>query len=124
MLGEINKETQELVVLSIEPTTNTSARITLTDYSPQIYTANLNNELLFDANTTLPSTGIVDSTIVGYPTIVSVVSTRETSEQISVGTYQTAALLTFTNTANDSRNAELVQFEMIPGDQQFNSKVI
>jgi sulfur carrier protein ThiS len=122
MLGEINKETQELIVLSIEPTTNTSARITLTDYSPQIYTANLANDLLvYNPNITLPSMGIVDTTIVGYPTIVSVVSTRETSEQISVGTYQTAALLTFTNTANDSRNAELVQFEMIPGDQQFNS---
>lgn len=121
MLGELNKETQELIVLSIEPSTNTSARITLTDYSPQIYTADLNSELVFNANLTLPSTGIVENTIVSYPTILNVVSTRETSEQISTGTYQTAALLTFANSADDSKMAELVQFEMVPGDEQFNN---
>lgn len=37
MLGEVGKESQELIVLTIESLGNTSARLTLVDYSPEIY---------------------------------------------------------------------------------------
>lgn len=48
MLGTVNAESQELIVISIEPTGNTSARLTLVDYSSQIYSV--------DTNTLDPST--------------------------------------------------------------------
>lgn len=122
MLGTENTETQDLIVISVEPSTNLTAKLTLVDYSPQIYTADLANDLLvYNPNITLPSTGVVQNTIVGIPNIVSITSTRETSEQISIGTYQTAALLTFTNPANLSQNAERVQFEMVRSDQALST---
>ena len=121
MLGANQQETQNLVVLSIEPSSNVSARITLTDYSPEIYTADLANDLLvFNPNITKPTTGIVENTITGIPIVNSITSTRETSQQISTGIYQTTALLNFSNPGDLSKNAERVQFEMVRGDESFN----
>lgn len=122
MLGKENLETQELIVLSVEPSTNLTARITLVDYSPQIYSADLANDLLaYNPNTTLPSTGVVENTIVGIPIIRSITSTRDSSLQISTGIYETTALLTFENPSDLSKNAERVQFEMLRSDQSFNA---
>lgn len=122
MFGTNQQETQNLIVLSIEPTGNMAARITLTDYSPEIYTADLANDLLvFNPNITKPTTGIVETTIVGLPIINSITSTRETSQQISTGIYQTTALLNFSNPGDLSKSAERVQFEMVRGDETFNS---
>ena len=122
MIGELNKETQELIVLSVETTTNTSARLTLVDYSPQIYTADLANDLLvFNPNITVPTTGILENTIVGFPQIQGVTSSLETSEQIAPGIYQTAALVTFINAQNLNKNAKQVQFELVRGDEPFNN---
>ena len=122
MLGKENMETQELIVISVEPSTNLTARITLVDYSPQIYTADLANDLLaYNPNTTLPSTGVVENTIVGTPIIRSITSTRDSSLQISTGIYETTALLTFENPSDLSKNAERVQFEMLRSDQSFNA---
>lgn len=42
MVGELNKESQELIVISVETMGNTSARLTLVDYSPQIYSVDAN----------------------------------------------------------------------------------
>jgi hypothetical protein len=42
MLGTLNAESEELVVISIEPTGNTSARLTLVDYSSEIYSVDTN----------------------------------------------------------------------------------
>ena len=122
MLGTENTETQELVVLSVEPGSNLTARITLVDYSPQIYTADLANDLItYNPNTTLPSTGVVENTIVGTPIIASITSSRETSQEISTGIYQITALLTFNNPTNLSKNADRVQFEMVRSDQVFST---
>jgi sulfur carrier protein ThiS len=120
MLGTENLESQELIVLSIEPAPNLTARITLTDYSPEIYTADLDSDLKHQSNITLPGTGVVENTINGVPILGRITSTRDTSQQISVGTYQTVALLLFSNPMGLSRNATRVQFEMIRSDQTFS----
>ena len=120
MLGAENLESQELIVLSVEPGNNLTARLTLTDYSPEIYTADLDNELGHRSNTGIASSGVVQNTIVGVPLIGKITSTRDTSQQISTGTYQTTALLNFTNATGLSVHAQRVQFEMIRSDQTFS----
>lgn len=120
MLGSENLESQDLIVLSVEPAANLTARITLTDYSPEIYTADLDGDLKHQTNITLPGTGVVQNTINGVPILGIITSTRDTSQQISVGTFQTAALIVFSNPNNLSRNATRVQFEMIRSDQTFS----
>ena len=121
MIGELNKETQELIVLSVEPTSNVNARITLVDYSQQIYTADLANDLLvYNPNITLPSSGILENTILTAPTILGVTSSQETSQEISPGIYQTTALVTFNNAQGLNKNAKQVQFELVGGDEPFS----
>lgn len=121
MLGELNKETQELIVLSVEPANNLSARITLTDYSPQIYSSDLSSELIYYSNITAPTTGVVENTIVSAPDITEVLSTRETREIIGTGVYQTTALLTFSNATGLTKFAEQVQLELVRGNETFSA---
>ena len=122
MLGDENYETQDLIVLAVEPSSNLSARITLTDYSPQIYTANLATDLLkFSPNITKPTTGIVETTITEKPTIDGILSNRSTSRQISIGTYETGAVISFSNPGELTKYAKYVQFELVRGDEHFNS---
>jgi len=122
IIGELSKESQELVVLSVEPSTNLTARITLTDYSPEIYSLNLNNEfpnVSYNANIN-STTGIVNSTITESPIINSITSTRETAQEIAVGTFQTGALISFSNPSGLTNFATFVQLEIIRADEQFN----
>lgn len=71
MIGELNRESQELVVLTIEPMGNTSARLTLTDYSPQIYAVDNSSEYPipnYDPNLTQLPEKLID-TITQVPQI-------------------------------------------------------
>lgn len=123
MLGELNKETQDLIVLGIEPSNNLTARVVLTDYSADIYSLNLNSEfpnVSFNANITA-TTGVVANTITSKPVINGVTSTRETSEEISTGIYQTSSLVSFSNPVGLTENAKLLQIEFIRADEQFNA---
>lgn len=123
IIGELNQETQELVVLSVEPSSNLTARITLTDYSSQIYSLNLNGEfpsVTYNANITA-TTGVVANTITQAPIINSVLSNRGTSQQISTGTYQTGALISFSNPDGLTSNAVFVQVQLIRADEQFST---
>ena len=121
MLGEVSKESQELVVLSIEPSSNISAKLTLADYSPQIYTADLSGYLAYNSNITSTANYLVDSIIREAPTIVSVNSDSAISEQITTGTYTNTAIVSYTNAPGLSKNAERVQLQVIPGDVMFDT---
>ena len=86
MIGEQNTESQELVVLSIEPTSNTSAKLTLTDYSPSIYNEDFNN-LVYLPNITGRNSPVILNTINNVPIISTVTSDSEQAEQSTGGTY-------------------------------------
>lgn len=122
MLGEINKETQQLIVLSIEATSNVNAKLTLMDYSPDIYTTDLAAALPnFNANITGRSNDIVRQTISGAPTITSVLSADGISEEISTGTYQNTTIISYSNSPGLSNEAKRVQLQAIAGTEEFNS---
>lgn len=121
MLGEVSKESQELVVLSIEPSSNISAKLTLADYSPQIYTADLSGYLAYNSNITSVANYLVSAIIGEAPTIISVNSDSAISEQITNGTFTNTAIISYTNTNNLSASAERVQLQVIPGDVMFDT---
>jgi hypothetical protein len=121
MLGEAQKVTQELVVLSVEPTNNTGAKLTLVDYSPQIYTANLDDLQTFDANITMASNQIVQNTITQAPVVVQVTSSSALSEAISGGTYQNVVLVSFSNPSDLTNQAQVIEVQAVAADSDFGS---
>ena len=128
MLGEISKESQELIVLSVEPQDNTAARLTLADYSPQIYTfdPNSDSELpSYDANISGESNPSVQNTITKAPTILSVTSGSNISEEISTGVYQNVMLVSFGNAPGLTDQARKIQLQIVLGDAEFeNSSLV
>jgi hypothetical protein len=122
MIGERQKVTQDLIVLSIQPSNNLSATITLTDYSPEIYTKDLDNEnVAFNANISLENIDIVKNTITDVPKIVDIVTTGGLSEQISSGTFINTTVITFANPSELSKSATTIEVEVIPADSLFDS---
>lgn len=121
MLGEVSKESQELVVLSIETSSNVSAKLTLADYSPEIYTADLSGYLSYNSNITSSANYLVTSIINETPTIVSVNSDSAISDKIANGTYTNTAIISYTNSNKLSASAERVQLQVIPGDVMFDT---
>lgn len=106
MLGIINAsttETQDLVVLGIEPTSNTGAKITCVDYAPQMFTADLANDLLvYNANIS-PIASDTFKNIINYPpTIVQVISDHGLSEEISKGILQNVLIISFATPVTSS----------------------
>ena len=73
MLGEITKENQQCIVVGIEPSGNYSARITLMDYSANIYTDDLSGLLVFNANMTTTNTPLIKNSITQAPIINSII---------------------------------------------------
>lgn len=121
MFGEVNKVTQQLVVLSIEPSTNASAKLTLVDYSPQIYTADLTQLPIYDANITPISPFVVLNTITDAPIITSIISNSPLSQEISNGIYRNVAIISFSNPADLTKNAEVIQVQVIDSTASFGS---
>lgn len=122
MLGEVNRETQQLVVLSIEPMDNLSAKLTLCDYSPQIYTTDLDAGYpVFDPNITNTDVDVVNNGIYLTPEITNIVSDSPMSEEISRGVYQNVLMVSFASAAGAGRNAERIEVQILPSDEIFDN---
>ena len=119
MLGEINKETQDLIVISVEPTGNTSAKLTLVDYSPDIYNEDFTN-LVYNPNVTGASLPIGTKSILFAPVITGLTSSDAISEQISSGIYTNILLVSYTNPPNLSISATKVHCQIVLSDSQFS----
>lgn len=120
MLGEVGKETQQLIVTSIEPMSNISAKLTLVDYAPSIYTADPTSTLLVsDANITGENTPLIKNSIQGYPTITGTTSDSTASQLISTGIYQNVLIVAYTHPASLSNNAERIQIQIVSSDMEF-----
>jgi predicted phage tail protein len=124
MLGEIAQESQQLVVLGIEPSNNMSARLTLADYSPEIYSLDMNSDAelpAFNANITGASTSTIQNTITQAPLIIDATSGSNIAEEISRGTYQNVLLVSFANVQGLTAQAQKIQAQVVLGDQEFDS---
>ena len=119
LLGVSSSISHQLIVLSIEPTTGVGAKLTLVDYSPQIYTEDLSQLLIYDSDITPSSLSVVQNTINFAPIINQVTSDSALSEQISGNTYQNVLLISFSNRIDLSKNAEKIQVQVIAGDADF-----
>jgi hypothetical protein len=121
MIGETGKVTQDLVVLSIQPSGNTSATLTLTDYSPEIYTKDLDDESIsFNANISLENIDIVKTTITQAPKIIEVATSSGLSEQVSTGTFINTTVVTFNNPSNLTQTATTIEVEIAAADNIFD----
>lgn len=125
MMGELAQESQELVVIGVEPQDNLSARITLADYSPEIYSVNLDDDNAqlpsFNANISGQSIPIVQNTITQAPIITGATSSSSLAEEISRGTFQNTLIISFGNVPGLSAQAEKIQTQVVLGDTDFDS---
>ena len=128
MLGKLNPtESQELTVLSIEPTSNTAARITLMDYSGSgttnnIYTYNFDQFTTYNTNISLNSSAVVKNTITKAPIIDSITSDSAISETISGGTYQNVTIISFASQSGLTAESKRIQLEVQPGNSEFSNE--
>jgi hypothetical protein len=128
MLGELNKITEDLLVQSIEPTSNTSAKLTLVEYTESLY--NFPFDPFNDVTPELPSyvpqitkrigSQIVQNSIVSAPIILSIETADKLSEEISTGIYENVAIITWQNAINLPISAEKVELQIILGNEIFN----
>lgn len=94
LFGEINQESQDLIVLSIEPTNNNGARITLVDYGVtseyNIFTQylTLSAATVFESQITLPPVLQVQGFGNKTPLITGFVSDESVMERVSKGVFK------------------------------------
>jgi hypothetical protein len=81
----------------------------------------LSQLLTYDANVTLRNNDIVKNTINKAPVITQVTSDSVLSEAISGGTYQNVVIVSFSNPADLTNQAEQIESQIIRGDSDFGS---
>jgi len=124
MIGEVSKESQELIVIGIEPSSNVTARLTLVDYSPQIYSVNLTSEAelpSFDPNISGRSPEVLKNAITVAPVITDVASANEFAEEISTGIYENYAVVSFADFPDLTQQAEIIQVQVVLGNGDFSN---
>jgi sulfur carrier protein ThiS len=117
LFGELSQESQDLIVLSIEPSSNNTARITLVDYGVtstyNIFTdyLNLSSTTVFESQISLPQYLQLDSFGNKIPTIKGFVSDESVMERIAKGIFKYNINVSYTNPADLPSNTQSVQVE-------------
>ncbi len=108
MFGAIDSATTDLIVQSIEPISNLTARITLVDYSPAVYDSDSEPIPEFDSNITLPPT-LLQQKIYVNPTISKIVSDESVMMVLSPKDFMYRIKVSFTNPAQLPLIAKFVE---------------
>jgi sulfur carrier protein ThiS len=117
LFGELNQESQDLIVLSIEPATNNSARITLVDYGVtstyNIFTDYISSSasIVFESQISLPQILQRDTFGDKVPTITGFVSDESVMEAVAKGVFKYNINVAYVNSANLPSTTEHVQAE-------------
>ncbi len=115
LFGELNRESVDLLILSIEPADNKTARITMIDYgvtdSYNIYNdyLTLTEDVVFETNITLAPTLLVESFGDKVPTITSLISDETVMEKISDGVFRYNLAVAYVNASNLPKNTASVE---------------
>ena len=100
LFGYINTESQQCIVLSVEPSTNGTAKLTLVDYNADIYNIDSGNDYPlpnFNPNiSTFPDSFV--PVVQQTPTITSVISDESALEVISPGNFRTRIKVNYRET--------------------------
>jgi hypothetical protein len=96
MFGALSEESVDLIVQSIEPSENLTARITLVDYSPDIYNSDTEAIPPFDSQITQPPV-LLQQKITVRPTISNIVSNESVLLVNSAGKFTVRMMIAYTN---------------------------
>lgn len=127
LYGEYKTESQDLIVLGIEPSTNNTARITLVDYGVtdtyNIFTEYLTftEATVFESQLSLPPQLLINSFGTKIPAITSLTSSDAAMEEIAPGVYRYSIKVSFTNALDLPTNAVSVEAEILLKDSQDNT---
>lgn len=132
LFGEVNQEAQDLIVLSIEPTVNTNARITLVDYGVtsdyNIFNdyQSLTASTVFESQLTLAPRLQLEGFGTKIPTITAFTSDESVMERVSKGVYRYAISASYVNAFNlpiDTESVE-VQYDIVSSTTDVNFRSI
>lgn len=132
LFGELQQEAQDLMVISIEPASNNSARLTLVDYgvTPQynIFTGylNLTEATVFESQVTLPPALQVDNFGTKVPQITGFVSDESVMERVSKGIFKYKINVAFVNALGLPTTTETVevQYDLLDATDNTNFRSI
>ena len=122
MIGEVSKESQQLIVLGIEPSSNVTARLTLADYSPEIYAINLDSDSelpSFQPNLSSSGTEVIQNTITQPPVISGITSSVDFAVEISRGVYENSAVVNLSDVTGLTDQAKIVEVQVVLGNADF-----
>jgi hypothetical protein len=133
IFGEIESDSQDLIVLSIEPTTNKSARITLIDYGVtsdyNIFTdyLNLTENTVFESQITLPAKLQLGSFKENQiPVITTLTSNEAVMEKIAAGVFKYNLKVSYSNVSNLPKATDLVQvqYDLASSTDNLNNRLV
>ena len=130
LFGQLNQESQDLIVLSIEPSNNKTARITLVDYGVtdtyNIFTdyLNLSASTVFESQITLPPVLQVQGFGEKIPLITGFVSDESVMERVSKGIFKYNINVAYFNASQlpDITESVEVQYDLASATIGVNSK--
>ena len=100
LLGVLNQESQQCIVLSVEPIAGGTAKVTLVDYNPAMYNIDTSTDYPipnFEPNITTFK-DVMYPYVSQTPTIVSIISDEQALEVISPGVFRNRIKLNYTET--------------------------
>lgn len=116
MFGELGQESQDLIVLSIEPSSNKSASITLVDYGVgstyNIFTdyLTLTASTVFETRITLPGQDLRSSfTNTDVPNVSLIVSDESAAKLLSTGVYEQRIKISYTNPQELPKGTDMIE---------------
>jgi hypothetical protein len=116
MFGELGQESQDLIVLSIEPSSNKSASITLVDYGVtstyNIFTdyTTLTASTVFETKITLPGQDLRTSfTSTDVPNVTLIVSDESAARLLSTGNYEQRIKISYTNPQELPKGTDMIE---------------